>query len=109
MSSCPSTETRRPTAPANDQPPAPRDHVDARVQHRPCHSRIVDAPQRAQRGGLRGAARGIAITTLRAVVGGMPLDDVLAKREEINEALRGKLDDVTNRWGVKVSAVEIPP
>lgn len=39
----------------------------------------------------------------------MPLDDVLAKREEINEALRGTLDDVTNRWGVKVSAVEIPP
>ena len=54
-----------------------------------------------------GAARGIAITTLRAVVGGMLLDDVLAKREEINEAMRDKLDDVTNRWGVKVTAVEI--
>ncbi len=54
-----------------------------------------------------GAARGIAITTLRAVVGAMPLDDVLAKREQINEALRGKLDEVTNRWGSKVTAVEI--
>jgi regulator of protease activity HflC (stomatin/prohibitin superfamily) len=54
-----------------------------------------------------GASRGIAITTLRAVVGSMILDDVLAKREEINEALRGKLDEVTNRWGIKVTAVEI--
>ena len=54
-----------------------------------------------------GAARGIAITTLRAVVGSMLLDEVLAKREEINEALRGKLDEVTNRWGIKVTAVEI--
>lgn len=54
-----------------------------------------------------GAARGIAITTLRAVVGSMLLDDVLAKREEINAAMREKLDEVTNRWGVKVTAVEI--
>ena len=54
-----------------------------------------------------GASRGIAITTLRAVVGSMILDDVLAKREDINEALRGKLDEVTNRWGIKVTAVEI--
>ena len=54
-----------------------------------------------------GAARGIAITTLRAVVGEMLLDDVLAKREQINEVLRVKLDEVTNRWGIKVTAVEI--
>lgn len=54
-----------------------------------------------------GAARGIAITTLRAIVGSMLLDDVLSKREEINAALRGKLDEVTNRWGIKVTAVEI--
>jgi len=56
---------------------------------------------------FEGAARGIAITTLRAVVGEMMLDDVLAKREQINEALRLKLDEVTNRWGIKVTAVEI--
>jgi regulator of protease activity HflC (stomatin/prohibitin superfamily) len=54
-----------------------------------------------------GASRGIAVTTLRAVVGEMLLDEVLAKREQINEALRVKLDDVTNRWGIKVTAVEI--
>jgi len=54
-----------------------------------------------------GAAQGIAMTSLRAVVGDIPLDDVLAKREEINELLRNKLDDVTERWGVKVTTVEI--
>ncbi|NIM06856.1 MAG: SPFH/Band 7/PHB domain protein [Armatimonadetes bacterium] len=54
-----------------------------------------------------GASQGIAITTLRAVVGEMLLDDVLARREQINEVLRVKLDEVTNRWGIKVTAVEI--
>lgn len=54
-----------------------------------------------------GAAMGIATTTLRAVVGDIPLDDVLAKREQINQVLRAKLDEVTERWGVKVTSVEI--
>lgn len=53
------------------------------------------------------AAVGIATTTLRAVIGDILLDDVLAKREYINQALRVKLDEVTERWGVKVTAVEI--
>ena len=54
-----------------------------------------------------GAAKGIATTTLRAVVGDISLDDVLAKREQINMLLRTKLDEVTERWGVKVTTVEI--
>ena len=54
-----------------------------------------------------GASQGIATTTLRAVIGDIPLDDVLAKREEINRVLRTKLDEVTERWGVKVTSVEI--
>lgn len=54
-----------------------------------------------------GATRGIAMTTLRAVVGDIPLDDVLAKREEINTVMRGKLDEVTERWGGKITSVEI--
>ena len=53
------------------------------------------------------AAQGIATTTLRAVIGDIALDDVLAKREQINEVLRTKLDEVTGRWGVKVTSVEI--
>lgn len=54
-----------------------------------------------------GASQGIATTTLRAVIGDIMLDDVLAKREDINKVLRTKLDEVTERWGVKVTSVEI--
>jgi regulator of protease activity HflC (stomatin/prohibitin superfamily) len=56
---------------------------------------------------FRQAALGIATTTLRAVIGDIALDDVLAQREHINQVLRTKLDEVTERWGVKVTAVEI--
>lgn len=54
-----------------------------------------------------GASQGIAITTLRAVVGDIPLDDVLAKREQINHLLQARMDEVTQRWGVKITTVEI--
>jgi regulator of protease activity HflC (stomatin/prohibitin superfamily) len=60
-----------------------------------------------QVGNFAGAALNIASTTLRAVIGDIALDDVLAKREEINQLLRAKLDEVTERWGVKVTNVEI--
>jgi regulator of protease activity HflC (stomatin/prohibitin superfamily) len=53
------------------------------------------------------ASLNIAATTLRAVIGDIDLDDVLAKREEINDILRVKLDEVTERWGLKVTRVEI--
>src|SRR3990172_3644032 len=58
-------------------------------------------------GNFAGAAQNIASTTLRSVVGDMALDEVLAKREQMNEILRVKLDEVTERWGVKVTNVEI--
>jgi regulator of protease activity HflC (stomatin/prohibitin superfamily) len=54
-----------------------------------------------------GALQGIATTTLRAVIGDIMLDDVLSKREQINEVLRTKLDEQTERWGGKVTIVEI--
>ncbi len=54
-----------------------------------------------------GAALNIAATTLRSVVGDMALDDVLSKREAMNTSLRVKLDEVTERWGVKVTNVEV--
>lgn len=56
---------------------------------------------------FKGAGINIASTTLRSVVGDMSLDDVLSKREEMNGVLRTKLDDVTERWGVKVTNVEV--
>ncbi|MGC8634542.1 MAG: SPFH domain-containing protein [Candidatus Limnocylindrales bacterium] len=54
-----------------------------------------------------GALQGVATTTLRAVIGDILLDEVLSKREQINEILRTKLDEVTERWGGKVTTVEI--
>lgn len=53
------------------------------------------------------ASQGMATTTLRSVIGGIALDDVLSQREHINQTLRVKLDEVTERWGVKVTNVEI--
>ena len=55
----------------------------------------------------RAAVIGIATTTLRAVIGEISLDDVLSQRDRINEQLRQKLDEVTVRWGIKVTQVEI--
>ena len=70
--------------------------------------RVVDARMSViEVGNFAGAAQNIAATTLRSVVGDMSLDDVLAKREAMNEILRVKLDEVTERWGVKVTNVEI--
>jgi regulator of protease activity HflC (stomatin/prohibitin superfamily) len=54
-----------------------------------------------------GALQGIAMTTLRAVIGDILLDDVLSKRDQINDVLRVKLDEATERWGGKVTTVEI--
>jgi regulator of protease activity HflC (stomatin/prohibitin superfamily) len=53
------------------------------------------------------ASTNIATTTLRAVIGDISLDDVLSKREQINDTLRVKLDEVTERWGLKITSVEI--
>ena len=70
--------------------------------------KVVDpAMSVVQVGNFAGAAQALASTTLRAVIGDIPLDDVLAKRDEINQILRAKLDEVTERWGVKVTNVEI--
>ena len=56
---------------------------------------------------FRVAVIGIATTTLRAVIGEMTVDDVLSQRERVNEQLRNKLDEITGRWGIKVTQVEI--
>ncbi len=53
------------------------------------------------------AAQALAMTSLRAIIGEMNLDDVLSKRDEINAQMQVKLDVVTAHWGVKVTRVEI--
>jgi len=70
--------------------------------------RIVDAlKSQVNVVNFPGALQGVATTTLRAVIGDILLDEVLSKREQINEVLRVKLDEVTERWGGKVTTVEI--
>lgn len=70
--------------------------------------KVLDPVQSVlQVGNFEMAAQGMATTTLRAVIGGIMLDDVLSQREHINNTLRIKLDEVTERWGVKVTNVEI--
>lgn len=55
----------------------------------------------------RSAVIGLATTTLRAVIGDIDLDEVLSQRERINNLIRNKLDSETERWGIKVTNVEI--
>jgi len=70
--------------------------------------RVVDAVDSVVKvQNFAGAAQNIAATTLRSVVGDMSLDDCLSKRDEMNLLLRTKLDEVTERWGVKVTNVEV--
>jgi regulator of protease activity HflC (stomatin/prohibitin superfamily) len=70
--------------------------------------KVLDPAESVLRvGNFELSAAGIAATTLRAVIGGIPLDDVLSEREHINNMLRTRLDEVTERWGVKVTNVEI--
>jgi DUF971 family protein len=47
------------------------------------------------------------MTTLRNIVGGMDLEQTLTSREEINNGLRGVLDEATGKWGIRVNRVEI--
>ena len=49
----------------------------------------------------------ITVTTLRNVIGGMDLETTLTSRDQINGQLRGVLDEATNRWGLRVTRVEL--
>lgn len=49
----------------------------------------------------------LAQTTLRSIIGEMELDQILSSRERINVSLRDILDENTDKWGVKIEAVEI--
>jgi regulator of protease activity HflC (stomatin/prohibitin superfamily) len=49
----------------------------------------------------------VAQTTLRSVLGQTSLDDLLTKRDEVNQQLQQVIDGVTDPWGVKVTIVEV--
>jgi regulator of protease activity HflC (stomatin/prohibitin superfamily) len=49
----------------------------------------------------------LTVTTLRNVIGGMSLEDALTSRDDINNQLRGVLDEATGKWGIRVPRVEL--
>ncbi len=70
--------------------------------------KVVDAPRAIfQVQDFRVATVALAQTTLRSVIGDTELDEVLHDRERINTRLRDILGQATDRWGVRVEAVEI--
>ncbi len=70
--------------------------------------KVVDTPKAIfQVQDFHVATVALAQTTLRSIIGDMELDEVLYNRERINTRLRDILDEATDRWGVRVEAVEI--
>src|SRR6266481_7884027 len=49
----------------------------------------------------------LTLTTLRNVIGGMALEKTLTSRDDINNQLRGVLDEATGKWGIRVNRVEL--
>ena len=84
-----------------------RDNVSVKL-NAVVYFRVVD-PQRAiiEVENFHYATSQLAQTTLRAVLGQVELDDLLAERERLNRDLQQILDTQTDPWGVKVSAVEV--
>ncbi len=84
-----------------------RDNVSVKV-NAVVYFRVMD-PQRAivEVENFHYATSQLAQTTLRAVLGQVELDDLLAERERLNQDLQQILDTQTDPWGVKVSAVEV--
>jgi regulator of protease activity HflC (stomatin/prohibitin superfamily) len=49
----------------------------------------------------------LTVTTLRNVIGGLDLEETLTSRDQINQQLRGVLDEATGKWGIRVNRVEL--
>lgn len=84
-----------------------RDNVTVRV-NAVCYFRVVDPEAAIVRvESFFNATLQIAQTTMRSVLGQSELDELLAKREEINARLQQIIDEQTEPWGIKVSVVEV--
>jgi hypothetical protein len=70
--------------------------------------RVID-PEKAARfvTNYRLAARGLAVTALRAVAGDLVLAELLPPREQLGSVLQARITKATERWGIRVNAVEI--
>jgi regulator of protease activity HflC (stomatin/prohibitin superfamily) len=84
-----------------------RDNVPARVTA-VAYYRVIDSTKSVlEIENVLAATSQIAQTTLRSILGKAELDALLAERERLNEQLQHIIDDQTEPWGVKVTAVEI--
>jgi regulator of protease activity HflC (stomatin/prohibitin superfamily) len=84
-----------------------RDNVSVKV-NAVVYFRVVDARRAiVEVEDYKYATSQLAQTTLRSVLGQVDLDDLLSQRERLNQQLQHILDDATDVWGIKVSAVEV--
>jgi regulator of protease activity HflC (stomatin/prohibitin superfamily) len=84
-----------------------RDNVSVKV-NAVVYFRVVDARRAiVEVEDYKYATSQLAQTTLRSVLGQVELDDLLSQRERLNQQLQHILDDATDVWGIKVSAVEV--
>ena len=79
--------------------------MDFVIYYRVMEENVQEAVLNVQN--FESAVVNLSLSTLRAVIGSTSLASALAERERVRDALQIRLDEVTGRWGVKVSQVEI--
>jgi regulator of protease activity HflC (stomatin/prohibitin superfamily) len=109
----PTIDLREQVVPFDPQPVITEDNVTIQIAT-VIYYQIVDPRNSVYEvASLVNAMEQLTMTTLRNVIGGLTLDKTLTSREEINSKMRIVLDEVTEKWGVRVNRVElkdiIPP
>src|SRR5579859_2208284 len=109
----PMIDLREQVVPFDPQPVITEDNVGIQIAT-VVYFQIVDAKNASfEVANLLSAMEQLTMTTLRNVIGGLTLDKTLTSREDINAKMRVVLDEVTEKWGVRVNRVElkdiIPP
>src|SRR5947209_12967926 len=109
----PTIDLREQVVPFDPQPVITEDNVGMQIAT-VVYYQIVDPRSSSYEVvNLVNAMEQLAMTTLRNVIGGLTLDKTLTSREEINSRMRIVLDEVTEKWGVRINRVElkdiIPP